>query len=564
MAEYRDPEKAPPFATTAPVRGEQTLTYASKSKTGSSHGFTFWAFLMAYTVCCIALAVILALVINGFNAADRSTPRYINGKLQLRVSDITTLISAGLVVIKLLVTSWTAGAVWRCAVELTHSTRVSLSPKQLSFMTRYKLPPWTRYPFELPKGSRSLVVTAILILVLPQQFIAPLLSGAVNWSPSLIPGGAPVLVNSTDPLAAAAYYYQYVAPVTYIDKRTQVYKMATGLASLPWSDGSTTSKNGTSLTGNGCRHVVNDDGLPPNSTLRSAIVPCIKFHGIAWATSNDQIPFNHTNTVFQKTMSLINDSISHYNNPGHAVLFDPDLPWNNSQGSGLPPSTLFSGTKVLALNIANTYNCSQIGINNFGDINGDRRTFPQHIVGWALGTCYIFANVTFTAGVTNSPLSTYLSSRVVEDRTPINEVKFEPSIWTEQALWLLPDLMTMISLANSSQIPTWHNVDLYAENLIRQSYLAAWDSLHQTFDEGGVISEATQVEPRIQASVSYPRVFSWLTVSLLTSVGGVLLMLLPSREGDIEEPADEAAERRREQMEDTKKLLDDLANLDFF
>lgn len=565
MAKNRDPEKTSPTETTEPTQttdlgqSEQTPADPLKKKSRSARAFKFWSLLLAYTICCITLSVILAFVINGFNAADSSTPRYIDGKLQLRVADITTLISAGLVVIKLLVTSWTAVAVWRCAYELTHSTKVALSRKQLSFMTRYKLPPSVRYPFELPKGSRSWIVSAILLLVLPQQFIAPLLSGAVNWNPTSVPGGTVVLVNSTNPLANSDLWYQYVIS-SYVDKRNEIYKIATGLASLPWSDGSTVSQNGTSLMGNGCRHVVNDDGLPANSTLRNPVVPCIKFHNISWAISDDQIPLSYNYTVFQTTMSIINDSLSHYTNPGHAVLFDPNLPWNNSQGSGLPPSTLFSGTKVLALNIANTYDCTKIGINNFGDVN----TFPQHIVPWALGTCYIFANITLTAGVTTSPLSTYLSSRVVEDQTPINEVVFEPNTWVQQSFWLLPDLMTMISLANSSQLPTWHNVDLYAENLIRQSYLAAWDSFHQSFDEGGILSSATPVESRIQATVSYPRVFVWLAVSLLTSVGGVLLLVLTFREEELDLPSSVTAAQTKEAMKDTKKILNDLASLNFF
>jgi hypothetical protein len=122
----------------------------------------------------------------------------------------------------------------------------------------------------------------------------------------------------------------------------------------------------------------------------------------------------------------------------------------------------------------------------------------------------------------------------------------------------------MISLANSSQLPTWHNVDLYAENLIRQSYLAAWDSFHQSFDEGGVLSSATPVESRIQATVSYPRVFAWLAVSLLTSVGGVLLLVLTFGEEELDLPSSVTAAQTKEAMKDTKKILNDLASLDFF
>jgi len=84
--------------------------------------------------------------------------------------------------------------------------------------------------------------------------------------------------------------------------------------------------------------------------------------------------------------------------------------------------------------------------------------------------------------------------------------------------------MTTVSQANSTQLATWYNLDLYAENLIRQSYLGAWEAFYQSFDQSVEISYATPGESRIQATVSYPRVFSWLVISLLTSLGGIFLL----------------------------------------
>jgi hypothetical protein len=299
------------------------------------------------------------------------------------------------------------------------------------------------------------------------------------------------------------------------------------------------------------------------------MLPCIQFHDIAWATSADQIPDSYTNTAFQTTMRILNDSVSHYNSPGHAVLFDPNIPWNASiptvQQTGLPVANSFTGTMALALVLASTYQCNtSMGVNNFGNVM-NTTAYPQYIYSWALGTCYIFANVTFTAGVTNSPVSKYLSPVVIEDQTPIDEVVFQPSTWVQESFWLLPDLMTTISLANSTQLPTWYNLDLYAQSLIRQSYLGAWEAFHQTFDQvGGEISYATPGEPRIQATVSYSRVFSWLTISLLTSVAGILLLGLTWGEKEPDMSDSVGAGVMKEENEDAKQILHHLASLDFF
>jgi hypothetical protein len=572
MAEHHhnDPErishtKATDLGHADPGEQEHTPAKPVKDKSPFMRGFMFWSFLILYSICCIALSVILVKVINGFNAAESTSPRYINGKLQLRVADITTLISAGLVVIKLLVTFWTLVAVWRCAYSLTHNLNVKLSKEQLSFMTRHKLPPWLNYPFGLPKGSGSWVISAILLLTFPQTFIAPLLSGAVNWNPVTVPEGLPVPVNSTNPFADSSNWYQYTIS-TYPDERNQVLKTAFGSVGLLWSDNSLVSANGTSLTGNGCRHIVSNNGLQAGSLQYNTTLPCIQFHDITWATSADQIPDSYTNTVFQLAKSIVDNStaLSHYNEPGHAVLFNPNIPWDPVEQNSFPAANSFTGTMALALVLAHSYNCNtSMGVNNFGNVM-NTTAYPQYIDQWALGTCYIFANVTFTAGVTNSPVSKYLSPVVIEDQTPINKVVFQPSTWVQESFWLLPDLMTTVALANSTQIPTWHNLDLYAQSLIRQSYLGAWEAFHKTFDQVSEISYATPGEPRIQATVSYSRVFSWLAISLLTSVGGILLLGLTWGKGKPDVSDSVAVKVRKEEMNDAKKILHDLASLDFF
>lgn len=95
-------------------------------------------------------------------------------------------------------------------------------------MTKYKLP-----PFQPPRWTRSWIVFAILFNIFPQQFIAPLLAGAINWNPSLVPGNANMLVNSTDPTSSAVLWEQYPTyAYTSVTTRQYVLTKAQGLASL--------------------------------------------------------------------------------------------------------------------------------------------------------------------------------------------------------------------------------------------------------------------------------------------------------------------------------------------
>jgi hypothetical protein len=533
-----------------------------ESQPWSAWAFKGWFLLLAHTICSIALSLAIALAINGYDAVDTSTPRYFDGKLHLRVSDVTTLVSVGLVVNRFFTTSWTAVAIWKCTYILMHNITSGLSRPQLSFMKKYRLPPWARYPFRLPRGIWSWIILSVLLCILPQQFIAPLISGAVNWNPVSVPGSARISVNSTNPTSSAVYWEQFSGyGDTSVAVRQQIIARAQGLASLAWSDSSTILGNGTSLMGNGCRHVVNNNGLTKNSTLLDSIVPCIRIQNIDWATSASEVSSSVANDVFSYSssrLSEVNTSLDLHSNPGQAVLFNPNLLWNVST-TGLPASTLVSGPQTLAVSIANegsTSNCTNMPIGLFGNVNN----IPQYLYLWFYA-CYAFANVTITAGVTKSPVSRYLSSNVVEDQTPIDQVTFEPNLWVQEALWLLPDLMSQLTLANATQMPTWDNLDAYAENVIRQAYLAAWDSLHQTFDDTTITnstnSTAIPAVSRIQASVSTARVSAWLGVSLLILVGGILLDALPFF---VPEPDGEVME---EGKDDGKEILNDLATLGF-
>lgn len=491
--------------------------------------FNSWALQFAHVASSIALAVAIAFAVNGYNAIDTSTPRYSNGKLLLRVSDVTTLVSMGLVINRFFTASWTAVAIWRCIFILKQNPDQSLNTPQLLFLQKYRLPPWARYPFLVPRGSRSWIVFWILLCILPQQFTAPLISGAVDWNSVSVPGDGQISVNSTNPISSAVYYEQYPSEAdTSYAVRQQVLGKAQGLASLAWSDLSTLSANGTSLTGNGCRHVVSNDGLTANATLLNSVVPCIKIENITWATAANQIPDGSADDAFsyaRTSLSEVNVSLDlHSATVGQTMLFNPNLLWNPNT-AGLPNATVVSGQQTIVVSISSTRSseCSNLPISLFGDVS----KMPQYLYRWYYA-CYVFANVTITAGVTKSSVSKYLSPNVVEDQTPLDQVTFEPSLWVQEALWILPDLMSQLTMANASQTPTWENLDLYVENSIRQAYLGAWDSFHQVFDDTTItpstISVGIPAVPRIQASVSNARVFSWLAISLLILVAGLLLL----------------------------------------
>ena len=460
-----------------------------------------WLLLCAHFLSCLTLSMVLAFVVNSYQAINTSTSRYATGRLLLRVSDITTLISVALVIIKVAITSWSLIAVWRSAYILMHNEKkaTSLSTERFAFMIKWRLPPYMMYPLRLPGGKLCWMVTAVLSIVFSQSFISPLLSDAVNWNPSSIPSTETVNVSSTDLTADFGEWYWYLDQQV---SRQEYLRRAAGIASLTWATMARIDSNGTDGTGNGCCHIVNDDGLPSNSTLENVKVPCIKINSISWDQSSTDTSQTGIDLITSRdwsgNLSLVGDPPYYYYHDGAAVVFDPshyqwDTPtscvYNDTlRAACVPNATLFAGIKTVGMIIdrqaTGTPLCSQLNTSTFGDVNHlQEHIFPDSAIGNE--NCYLIGSINFTAGVTNSKISIYVSSRVVEDQTPIDDVVFMPDLWVQEALWLLPDLMTLVAVMNSSSIPTWNNIEAYVEMLLRYSYLTAWDMFHASLDENG-------------------------------------------------------------------------------
>ena len=86
----------------------------------------FWVVIF-HLLCCIALAISMVYGLDGYMAIYPGAPRYFHGKYKLQVSDVTTIISVALVVIKLLVGAWTGTVIWNCVFVLLQSQGLALS-----------------------------------------------------------------------------------------------------------------------------------------------------------------------------------------------------------------------------------------------------------------------------------------------------------------------------------------------------------------------------------------------------------------------------------------------------
>lgn len=495
-----------------------------------------WTILLVHGGSCLGLALSLALGLNGYEAGDASNPHYVEGKLLLRVSDITTLISVALVVIKVIIGMWSTMVLWAAGQYFATNDAPS---RTVLKMIRWKLPPWLLDPKNLSHNPRAWAISAALVAVLIQAFINPIITGSVNWNTAFHISSKAVSVSSVAPTASFSSWYWYNAQGAF-DKRAFL-RSAAGYANLAWGDPSTVDDKGQSLVGNGCRHVVNDDGLPSESILADAILPCIDIKGIHWYRSMDEIDGNEWD-LGGGSLTLVNDDPYYYYRAGVTLVFDPKkLHTAPASTDKPPPATKFSGTMTVALMLYRRHYetdppCNKLPNTEFGDIGALPYLVLPRLSTAGDENCYLLGKIEFGAGVTRSRRATYVSPRVVADTTPIGEVSLETDPWVQEALWLLPDLLAMLAVMDVSLPPKLHNIDGFVAGIVRQAYLGAWDVLSRGFDEQGPQYSAFPAESRLLADVSFARVFVWLALSLLMTVSGIWVLAWALRASDWNPP----------------------------
>ncbi|KAI8711011.1 hypothetical protein NCS52_01514500 [Fusarium sp. LHS14.1] len=512
------PEKSSAQTKEQPAE-EQPSENLNKGTARRASVIRVWSILFLHAGCCIALALSITLALDGYLAGGEKSSRVNDGKLLLKVSDVTTLVSVSLVVIKIIAGSWSAIVLWACGRYMLSKSNEMKTQTAVSSMIQWKVPPGVRSLSMIPRSFSSWNISILTLIIMIQAFTAPILSGSVNWNV-----GFSVSQNAV------------------FDKKRPL-RTAAGYANLEWADPSTVDSHGKSITGNGCRHLFGKDGLPPESVLTDAVLPCIDIHDIHWIRSEDELTGSDWDDVDDDDLTLVDDTPLSYYHEGVAMVFNStDLRRGPNTTDTPPPPYLYSGTRIVALMLGR-YNvtdppCSALKNTIFGDINALGYHRVRSRVNSVHENCYHIGRVNFTAGVTTSRRATYLTPRVVEDQTAFNDVKFEPNSWVHEAIWLLPDLMTMLSVMNASQLPTYGNVDGHVGELLRQGYLAAWGMLAHGYGQETETYKALPAKGRLVADVSFPRVFAWLGLCLLMTGWGALALGTTLGRRDLQPPQD--------------------------
>jgi hypothetical protein len=479
-----------------------------------------WAPVLHF-VCCILLVLCMVYFLQGYRAVLPPSPRMISGHLKLRVSDVTTIVSTALTLIKIIVSAWTGIIIWNCVFILLE--KLGLSLDEIQRILTFSIPPFQ-------KSGSVLLVGMLLILVIPQQLISPLLSGALDWGYGFEFGAKPTLVQAGDSSASPLAWYWYYYSTR---NRQASVRRAAAYASIAW-DNSTTDRNH-------CRHIMNDVGIPINSSAVDVVIPCIQIHSITFPSSPPStgvynLIHNSIMNTGNDTLSRVEDAPFSYDNDGNAVLFDindrPSLfgefPPQGYFEMDVPSRYIQSGLMTVAIIINGTVplngkNCTDLKENVFGLTNYNNIFSPVQNGNYY--HCFTYAVVNLTAGITISPTSTYISSRVIEADISDSQMEFLPGPWVHEAMYLMPDVMSTFTMMNSTPLATWDSLESYIAKLIRYSYQGTWDMLSRSFEPNTSQVTVELFEQRQVAQVSHKRVYAWLAIGLLLQISCVVLIL---------------------------------------
>ncbi|KAF8252044.1 hypothetical protein K440DRAFT_658311 [Wilcoxina mikolae CBS 423.85] len=517
--------------------------------------FLFAYYLLAlHGIASFGMVLLVVYFVDGLVVNyDGQSLGYRNGSL--RASDVTTTISAAVVVVRLITTAWTTTVAWRCAFILLEIDGVTLLQFHRVVSWRILWPGWMGWT------RNTLLVGVVLLFLAPSTFVAPVLTGAIGWREVSRPIGTEQVPYHWPDATTDSWFWYIYSPGDV--RRASMF--ATGNAAF--------SRN---IGPSECRHVMTYAGvMPVNSTLVGATLPCLDIHSITW-DEKSQFLDNITTQLraehkWKSNMSLGGEAPFTTYHTGNAALFASDLllgrpnynatlDWNN-MSAPLPRSTIYSGVKKIALLLrrAPTNGCSPVGGSMFGNSTSLNRleniVYADSSFNHVKENCFLIGTVNLTAGVIRNQSATYIMPRVISAERQSN-TQLQPDPWVEEALYLLPDVMPKVSGMNVSLLATWDNIDGYVADLIRLSYMATWDSLNRRFNYDPLFLTAHRNGPGLQAVVSIRRVIAWLLAQFLLTISGMVLLHLQKgcRRPVVIDPSAAAL------MTDSKQVLDEYDN----
>ena len=102
-----------------------------------------------------------------------------------------------------------------------------------------------------------------------------------------------------------------------------------------------------------------------------------------------------------------------------------------------------------------------------------------------------------------------------------------PDPLVENAVSMIPEVLFFMKVSNSSQAPSWQNLDGYTRGMISVAYQASWNSLTNAWQASPMaVTEISTPYSILVAQVTTWRALTWFGSNAFLTVSGLLLAVL--------------------------------------
>lgn len=489
---------------------------------GTWNTFKAWYLFLIHLMACVLLFFMVAQCINDHTFKTGAPPSLFTSDLYQ--TQVTGLISLALVIIRLLAGSCSALIIWRTVFILLEKGGITLT--ELARLGNYHAP-------IIPRGGSKIQLlwscwaVAVIVLLWPPGFAAPLANSSVAWIPStrLLDTLTPVSIGAVNQFADwAALSYEDMRMMTVINAASMAGKdpvYAFEPTGLPL-------RRYFSLTQN----------IPANSTMNLTL-PYFDV-GLRWIDAASDNRSQHVGDPKYADLANLDFSIR---DDGSVAVIRNDT-WDAEKATPQAAKT-FSGTKLISIKVG------VLGVNDqlldgsapnqdspcptvsavFGKLpDVGQQTTSYFWSGpdgtWAANDCFLVAEASITAGkykgtdCTVSPAGADYMATCIVSHDP---GAVEGDWMTGLTLDFMSETMKYIVMLNITQPWMHDNLNNYTTGILTLAYHAAWSSLMKRLGNASEPTTTRAAESVVRATVDRTRICIWLAMSAMLTVSALLV-----------------------------------------
>ena len=461
---------------------------------------------MLYFFLSLTIAAFVFFVVDqkSFSTSRRPSVPQADGSVALMghvvlQSDVTTLLSSSLVVLRILGVSSVRKTTWQCVQFLVRKEE-GIPLGIIKWILSFGLPARS-------KGTQRAalaIVAAILLTVLPSTFSSPILTGSISWDPSTysVLGLKPItgIPLATDGVAWTSYHKDAGAVNVVIQR-------AVGLASVAWGNTNSTPQSMVRVL-----PMLRQD-LPSGSELANVTAPYFAIDGVEWV---QDVAANVTCAQIDLVRNYHSKFID-FEVDGPTFALIPDDAPSPIDNLTFPHPSIQSNTSIVGVfvdNLPPNATCTHT-TRYCGEISPKIDLYPFHYPNRT--TCGAFARVTYHAGAAVCHRCRLFNPFVFSNTSVL---ELQEDVMTTPALELMSIVSHAMVFANFSLPSPINNIDNFVTLGLSRSYQASWTALHEKFGLPGT-SLSTDIMiavPWSRANVQKWRVIVWMVINIVCTV----------------------------------------------